>query len=96
MWGCFNLDKRKDDPNLPQIKAMIADLDPIGMPVATSVFSGQTADDGLYPSFITLGGGKALRRSIREPSWELVDALNQAYKAALQVRNLKYFEPRLD
>jgi len=48
MWGCFNLDKRKDDPNLTQIKAMLADLDPLGMPVATSVFSGQTADDGLY------------------------------------------------
>ena len=46
--GLFQYGHSKDDPNLPQIKAMLADLDPLGMPVATSVVSGETADDGLY------------------------------------------------
>lgn len=46
--GLFQYGHSKDDPNLPQIKAMLAELDPLGMPVATSVVSGETADDGLY------------------------------------------------
>lgn len=45
---CFSLDNRKDDPSLPQLKTMLADLDPLGMPIATKVVSGETADDGLY------------------------------------------------
>jgi len=27
---------------------MLANLDPLGMPIATKVVSGETADDGLY------------------------------------------------
>ena len=46
--GLFQYGHSKDDPNLPQIKTMLADLDPLGMPVATQVVSGETADDGLY------------------------------------------------
>jgi len=46
--GLFQFGHSKDDPSLPQIKAMLADLDPLGMPVATCVVSGETADDGLY------------------------------------------------
>ena len=50
--GLFQYGHSKDDPNLPQIKAMLADLDPLGMPVATQVVSGETADDCLYvPAF---------------------------------------------
>lgn len=46
--GLFQFGHSKDDPSLPQIKTMLADLDPLGMPVATQVVSGETADDGLY------------------------------------------------
>ncbi len=46
--GLFQYGHSKDDPSLPQIKTMLADLDPLGMPVATQVVSGETADDGLY------------------------------------------------
>ncbi|MDJ0648297.1 MAG: hypothetical protein QNJ60_06270 [Xenococcaceae cyanobacterium MO_188.B19] len=38
----------KDNPNLPQIKTMMASLDPLGMPLVTKVVSGEKADDGLY------------------------------------------------
>lgn len=38
----------KDDPSLAQIKVMLASLDPLGMPLATTVVSGEQADDGLY------------------------------------------------
>lgn len=46
--GLFQFGHSKDDPSLPQIKTMLADLDPLGMPIATQVVSGETADDGLY------------------------------------------------
>jgi len=50
--GLFQFGKSKDDPNLPQIKTMMASLDPLGMPLATLVVSGENADDGLYlPAF---------------------------------------------
>jgi len=35
-------------PDLPQIKAMVATLDPLAMPLAVEVVSGEQADDGLY------------------------------------------------
>jgi transposase len=38
----------KDDPTLRQIKAMMATLDPLGLPVALDVVSGEQADDRLY------------------------------------------------
>src|SRR4029453_16648066 len=38
----------KDDPARPQIKVMVGSLDPLGMPLATDVLSGERADDGLY------------------------------------------------
>ena len=38
----------KDDPTRPQIKVMLGALDPLGMPLATDVWSGERADDGLY------------------------------------------------
>lgn len=44
----FQFGKSKDDPRLPQVKLMIGTLDPLGLPVATDVVSGQKADDGLY------------------------------------------------
>lgn len=38
----------KDDPDLRHVKAMVGALDPLGLPVATDVVSGERADDGLY------------------------------------------------
>jgi transposase len=38
----------KDDPTLRQIKVMMATLDPLGLPLALEVVSGEQADDRLY------------------------------------------------
>ena len=45
--GLFQFGHSKDDPNLAQIKVMLASLDLLGMPLATTVVSGEQADDGL-------------------------------------------------
>ena len=45
--GLLQLGQRKDDPTRPQIKVMRGSLDPLGMPLATDVLSGERADDGL-------------------------------------------------
>jgi len=42
----------KDDPTLRQIKAMMATLDPLGLPMALEVVSGEHADDPLYVPII--------------------------------------------
>ncbi|HVB25538.1 MAG TPA: IS1634 family transposase [Ktedonobacteraceae bacterium] len=42
----------KDDPTLRQIKAMMATLDPLGLPLALDVVAGQQADDPLYVPII--------------------------------------------
>lgn len=50
--GLFQFGHSKDDPSLPHLKAMLASLDPLGMPLATHIVSGEQADDGLYlPTF---------------------------------------------
>lgn len=46
--GLFQLGHSKDDPSRAQIKLMTGALDPLGMPLATDVWSGERADDGLY------------------------------------------------
>jgi transposase len=46
--GLFQFGHSKDDATRPQVKVMMADLDPMGMPLATQVVSGEQADDGLY------------------------------------------------
>lgn len=46
--GLFQFGKSKDNPNLAQIKTVIASLDPLGMPLVTKVVSGEKADDRLY------------------------------------------------
>ena len=46
--GLLQFGHSKDDPTRPQIKVMIGSLDPLGMPLATDVLSGEHADDGLY------------------------------------------------
>jgi transposase len=46
--GLLQFGQSKDDPTRPQIKVMMGSLDPLGMPLATDVLSGERADDGLY------------------------------------------------
>ena len=47
--GLFQFGHSKDErPDLPQVKVMQAVLDPLGMPLATDVVSGECADDPLY------------------------------------------------
>jgi transposase len=45
--GLVQFGHSKDDPARPQIKVMMGALDPLGMPLATDVLSGERADDGL-------------------------------------------------
>lgn len=47
--GLLQLGHSKDHrPDLPQLKLVLASLDPLGMPLATEVLSGEHADDPLY------------------------------------------------
>jgi transposase len=47
--GLFQLGHSKDHrPDLPQVKIAMAVLDPLGLPLTTTVVAGQTADDPLY------------------------------------------------
>src|SRR6266851_6613812 len=46
--GLCQFGHSKDDPTRPQSKVMMGSLDPLGMPLATDVLSGERADDGLY------------------------------------------------
>jgi transposase len=47
--GLFQFGHSKDRrPDLPQLKVMLATLDPLGLPIATDVLSGERADDRLY------------------------------------------------
>ena len=52
--GLLQLGHSKDHrPDLPQLKVMLATLDPLGLPLATEVLSGERADDPLYLPAIT-------------------------------------------
>lgn len=47
--GLFQFGHSKDHrPDLPQLKVMVSTLDPMGMPLAVQVVSGERADDPLY------------------------------------------------
>lgn len=47
--GLFQLGHSKDHrPDLPQVKMMLATLDPLAMPLSTQIVSGNSADDPLY------------------------------------------------
>jgi transposase len=47
--GLFQFGHSKDHrPDLPQVKVMLATLDPLGLPIATDVLAGARADDPLY------------------------------------------------
>nr|WP_244422356.1 DUF4277 domain-containing protein [Ktedonobacter racemifer] len=47
--GLLQLGHSKDHrPDLPQLKVVLASLDPLGMPLATEVLSGEHAEDPVY------------------------------------------------
>ena len=46
--GLLQFGHSKDDPDRPQLKVAAAILDPLGLPLATAVVPGNTADDPLY------------------------------------------------
>jgi transposase len=47
--GLFQFGHSKDHrPDLPQVKLMLATLDPLGLPLAVDVVAGQRSDDPLY------------------------------------------------
>ncbi len=60
--GLVQFGHSKDDPGRPQIKLMMASLDPIGMPLASGVASGERADDGLYLPLI-----ERVEQTLRQP-----------------------------
>jgi transposase len=57
--GLFQLGHSKDHrPDLPQLKVLLATLDPLGMPLVADVLSGKCADDPLYlPAIARVRGG---------------------------------------
>jgi transposase len=65
-------------PDLPQLKIMLATLDPLGLPLATEVLSGERADDPLYLPAIA-----RVRASLSRPGLLYV---GDCKMAALQTR----------
>jgi transposase len=63
--GLFQFGHSKDRrPDLPQVKVMLATLDPLGLPIATDVLSGQRADDPLYLPAIARVRASLLQRGL--------------------------------
>ncbi|MDB9524989.1 IS1634 family transposase [Oscillatoria sp. CS-180] len=61
--GLFQYGVSKDHrPDLPQLKLMLASLDPLGMPVASEIVAGNRADDPLYIPAI-----ERVRQSLPQP-----------------------------
>ena len=63
--GLFQFGHSKDRrPDLPQVKVMLATLDPLGLPLATDVLAGQRADDPLYLPAIARVRSSLLQRGL--------------------------------
>src|SRR6266446_4943937 len=64
--GLFQFGHSKEyRPDLPQVKVMQAVLDPLGMPLATDVVSGERADDPLYMPCIARVQASVGRRGLQ-------------------------------
>jgi len=82
--GLFQFGHSKDDPSLPQIKFMTGALDPLGMPLATDVVSGEQSDDGLYVPLIT-----RIHRALQRQGVIYVgDCKLSAFETRLHIRGL--------
>jgi transposase len=63
--GLFQFGHSKDErPDLPQVQVMQAVPDPVGMPLATDVVSGERADDPLYMPCIARGQASVGRHGL--------------------------------
>ncbi|GAC1396364.1 MAG: hypothetical protein NVSMB65_15520 [Chloroflexota bacterium] len=63
--GLFQFGYSKDQrPNAPQVKVALATLDPLGLPLATEVVSGDRADDPLYVPLIERVRATLLQRGL--------------------------------
>ena len=63
--GLFQFGHRKDRrPDRPQVKVMLATLDPLGLPIATDLLSGQRADAPLYLPAIARGRASVPQRGL--------------------------------
>lgn len=93
--GLFQFGHSKDHrPDLPQLKVMMATLDPLGMPLATCVVSGERADDRLYTPVI-----EQVRESLGEGGLLYVGDCKMAAlgtRAALQSHADYYLCPLAD
>src|SRR5438132_3020432 len=90
--GLLQLGHSKDHrPDLPQLKVMLATLDPLGMPLATEVLSGQRADDPLYLLAIA-----RVRACIKQPGLGYVGECKMAAlstRASIQAHGDYYLCP---
>jgi transposase len=100
--GLFQLGHSKDHrPDLPQVKIAMAVLDPLGLPLTTTVVAGQTADDPLYLPEIakvrqvadpTVSAGRTAGRRVGLPVEHRaarvgVDAIRRAAQSAASRRH---------
>ena len=90
--GLFQFGHSKDHrPDLPQVKVNLSVLDPLGMPVATQVVSGERADDPLYVPAI-----EQVRKSLARSGLLYVGDSKmaaQATRAAVQAHGDYYLCP---
>lgn len=85
--GLFQFGYSKDDPSLPQVKLMQGCLDPLGMPLATQVLSGEQADDGLYVAMF-----EQLQASLAKPGLLWVgDCKMSALATRLAMQNHQHY-----
>ena len=79
--GLFQFGHSKDHrPDLPQVKVVQSVLDPLGMPVATQVVSGEKADDPLYiPAIRQVRQGLGKRGLLYVGDSKLMSLGNRAY-----------------
>ena len=79
--GLFQFGHSKDHrPDLPQVKVVQSVLDPLGMPVATQVVSGEKADDPLYiPAIGQVRKGLGKRGLLYVGDSKLMSLGNRAY-----------------
>ena len=90
--GLFQFGHSKDHrPDLPQVKVMQSVLDPLGMPVATQVVSGEKADDPLYlPAIRQVRAGLGKRGLLYVGDCKLMSLDN---RAAIQAGGDYYLGP---
>jgi len=82
--GLFQFGHSKDHrPDLPQVKVMLATLDPLGMPLVTQVVSGEKADDPLYiPAIDQVRTGVGRRGLLYVGDCKLMALATRAHLAA--------------